>query len=493
MGTFRGLTRSANLLFSAFISSKPLPVPNYKASMFTPLKSALVRIDGQAWLRFFIAIVGLALGFASAVFSTVARESGNFAGSVVFASAALLLAGSVGLTTVPYLARRVASHRMREAFNYQVTREGLAYLGVALIIAIAALNTANNLLFIILAAMLAAIVVSGFASAAVLRDLRLDINMPDSAFAGRPLTARVRLLNPRRWIPAFSISVAPPQEKRRGPRKVWELRKTEFVIPLIFSKDAKRLHLPDYTLRSRTITPPPGIFATPVYFTYIQARSSAEAPVPLLFERRGLYTQEAFSLATRFPFSFLIKSRRVVLQRALVVYPALLEPEDLAVLPMITGEFVSWTRGRGSELYLIRDYAMDDPARFVDWKATARTGTLKVREFTREDERRLRLIFDNPAPGAVPGPAYEHAISMAASLACHFHGENIELSFVAPGYSGAPHLHDFLYYLALVKPTAQESVLESLPFSPDYNVIITARPQGTLPTSLWASSYVIYM
>ena len=462
--------------------------------MFTPLKSTLARIDGQAWLRFLIAIVGLALGFAAAVFSTVARESGNFAGAVVFASAALLLAGSVGLTTVPYLARRVASHRVREAFNYQVTREGLAYLGVALIIAIAALNTANNLLFIILAAMLAAIVVSGFASAAVLLGLRLDINMPDSAFAGRPLTAHVRVLNPRRWIPAFSISVAPPQQKHRRPRKVWELRKTEFVVPLIFSKDNKRLRLPDYTLKSRTIAPPPpGIFATPVYFTYIQSRSSAEAQVPLLFERRGLYTQETFSLATRFPFSFLVKSRKVALQRALVVYPSLLEPEDLAVLPMITGEYVSYTRGRGSELYLIRDYAMDDPARFVDWKATARTGALKVREFTREDERRLRLIFDNPAPGAVPGPAYERAISMAASLACHFHGENVELSFVAPGYSGAPHFHDFLHYLALVQPTVQESVLESLPFSPDYNVIITARTQGTLPTSLWASSYVIYI
>jgi len=458
--------------------------------MFAPLKSALARFDGQAWLRFFIAIAGLALGFASAVFSRVARESGNFIGAVAFASAALLLAACVGLTTVPYLARRVASHRVREALNYQVTREGLAYLGVALVIAIAALNTANNLLFIVLAAMLAAIVVSGFASAAVLLGLRLDVFMPESAFAGRPVVARIRLLNPRRWIPAFSVSVAPPQEKQRRPRKVWELHKTEFIFP----QDTQWLRLPDYTLRRRRLpSPPPGIFAAPVYFTYVQARTSAEAQVPLLFERRGLYTQEAFSLATRFPFSFLVKSRKVALQRALVVYPALLEPEDLDVLPMITGEFVAYTRGRGSELYLIRDYAMDDPARFVDWKATARTGALKVREFTREDERRLRLVFDNPAPGTVHDAAYERAISLAASLACHFTEENVELAFVAPGYGGAPHLHDFLCFLALVQPSAQESVLESLPFSADYNVIITARPPGILPTSLWASSYVIYI
>ena len=44
----------------------------------------------------------------------------------------------------------------------------------------------------------------------------------------------------------------------------------------------------------------------------------------------------------------------------------------------------------------------EDSARHVDWKATARTGTLKVREFSREDERKLRIVFDNSAPGMLP-------------------------------------------------------------------------------------------
>jgi uncharacterized protein (DUF58 family) len=458
--------------------------------MLAFLKSALARADGEVWLRFLIAVGGLALAFAAAIFSTVARESGNAAGSVVFASAALLLAGAVGLTTVPYLARRVAVRRISEAFSYEVTREGMAYLGVALIIGIAALNTANNLLFMILAAMLAAIVVSGFASAAVLRRLALDVAIPEAAFAGRPLTARIRLLNPRRWMPAYSVKISGPPEKKK-PAKHWELRKTEFVFP----PKSKWLRIPDYSVR-RTATgaKPPQIFSAPVYFTFVPPRASAEAQVPLQFPRRGLYTQEGCSIATRFPFSFLVKSRKVVLQRELVVYPALLEADDfLDVLPMITGEYVSYMQGRGSELYRIREYAPQDPARFVDWKATAKTGSLKVREFTREDERRLRLVFDNPAPGTVAEPAYEHAVSMAASLAWHFTGENVELAFVAQDYKGEPYLYDFLKYLALVQPAEGESILESMPVSADYNVVITARQPGTLPTALWASSYVIYM
>lgn len=458
--------------------------------MFSFLKSALARADGEVWLRFFIAVGGLALAFAAAIFSTVARESGNVVGSVVFASAALLLAGAVGLTTVPYLAKRVAIRRISETFNYEVTREGMAYLGVAFIIGIAALNTANNLLFIILAAMLAAIVVSGFASAAVLRHLKLDVAVPEAAFAGRPLTARIRLLNPRRLVPAFSVNVSGPSEKKK-PARHWEMRKTEFVFP----PRTKRWRLPDYSIRRTTASPkPPQIFAAPVYFTFVPPRASAEAHVPLQFLRRGLYTQEGCNIATRFPFSFLIKSRKVELQRELVVYPALLEADDfLDVLPMITGEYVSYIQGRGSELYRIREYAPQDPARFVDWKATAKTGSLKVREFTREDERRLRLVFDNPVPGTVDEAAYEHGVSMAASLAWHFIGENVELSFAAPNYKGEPYLYDFLKYLALVQPSEGESVLESLPFSADYNVVITARKPGTLPTALWASSYVIYM
>ena len=72
---------------------------------------------------------------------------------------------------------------------------------------------------------------------------------------------------------------------------------------------------------------------------------------------------------------------------------------------MITGELETNQRGRGSDLYRIRDYEPEDSARHVDWKATAKSGELKVREYTREDERRLCIIFDNPAPGVLDSPA----------------------------------------------------------------------------------------
>ena len=455
------------------------------------LKSFWANLDGEAWLRFLLAIAGLVLAFAAAVFSSAARESGNMLATAIFASSALFLAAVVGVATVPFLARRVAATRVREALHYELTREGMAYLGTAMIIGIAALNTANNLLFIVLAAMLAAVVVSGLGSAAVLRRLELDIAMPQNAFAGKPVAVRVVLSNPRLWMPAFSVKVfTPVDKKKRIPE--WEWQKTEFIFP----RKRQWFRLPDYTLRRKT--PPQrtaNVLTRPVYFTFLAPRNTAEAQVELIFPRRGLYSQDSFSVATRFPFSFLIKSRKIQLQRDILVYPNLLESDDvLDLLPMITGEFVSYARGRGSELYLIREYTPHDSARYLDWKATAKTGSLKVREYSREDERRLRLVFDNPEPGRVPSAAYERAVSLAATLACHFNTENVELSFAGSGYTGGMQLEDFLRYLAVVQPAAnQESVLETLPVSSDFNVILTARTPGTLPNALWFTSYVIYM
>ena len=141
----------------------------------------------------------------------------------------------------------------------------------------------------------------------------------------------------------------------------------------------------------------------------------------LCFPRRGRYQQNSFGLATRFPFAFLTKTRRVPLAREILVYPPV-EPTDefFEVLPLITGEFETFLRGRGDDLYLIREYMPEDSARHVDWKATAKSGSLKVREFSREDERKVRLIFDNPAPGSVSDEAYENAVTLAASLGWHF-------------------------------------------------------------------------
>src|SRR5690349_16426964 len=110
------------------------------------LRQIFEGVDREAWLRFTIAVLGLALAFGSALLSTVFAESGNMLATLAFASSALILAGVVGLATVPYLARRVVTSHVRDVFDYDITKEGVFYIVLTLIIGIAALNTGNNLL-----------------------------------------------------------------------------------------------------------------------------------------------------------------------------------------------------------------------------------------------------------------------------------------------------------------------------------------------------------
>ena len=229
-----------------------------------------------------------------------------------------------------------------------------------------------------------------------------------------------------------------------------------------------------------------------VYFPFLAPGQELRADLELSFPARGRYQEKNFGLATRFPFAFLTKTRRINLAREIVVYPVV-EPTDqfLEVLPMVTGEFETFVRGRGYDLYRIREYMPEDSARHVDWKATARTGSLKVREFSREDERKLRIVFDNPAPGAVEPEIYERAVRLAASLAWHFHHEDVEVSFVAPGLEPTTDVFDFLRYLALVEPQEATPVFARLRASGDYNVIVTGRRRDEIPAVLAETSYVI--
>jgi len=471
--------------------------------------------SAEVWVKFLFALIGLGLAFATALFSTVSRDAGNLWTTVILASTSLVIATLVGLVTVPYLARRVAVERMRESFDFDVTRAGIVYVIVTLVIGIAALNTGNNLLYIVVAAMLAAVLVSGVASAWVLRYLELDIRLPEHVFAGRAVAGRIVVHNPRRFLPSFSIRVISTRKKRKKAAKQWRWEATTFAFPFNRPSEQQWIKLPDRRLRRVTVLPPPpGIFQGMAYFPFLPPQAEVSADLELRFDQRGRYREDTFGLATGFPFSFITKTRHVSLPKELLVYPRI-EPTDevFHILPLVRGEWESFVRGRGSELYRIREYMPEDSARHVDWKASAKSGSLKVREFAREDQRKLLIAFDNPEPGLISERAYERAVDLTASLAWHFSTHEADVSFAVPGRPRTKDIHEFLGWLAVVEPGMTESNTSesgknarekkiplcgdalremNLGSTDDYNVVITARRRGSLPIELWNSSYFVF-
>lgn len=476
--------------------------------------------SAEVWIKFLLALVGLGLAFGAALISTAWGEAGNLWASVILASLALLMAAFVGLVTVPYLARRVALERLRQTFHYEVTKAGVIYVLVTLVIGIAALNTGNNLLYIVVAAMLAAILVSGLVSALVLRGLELEVRLPEHMFAGRPVLGRVVLRNPRRILPSFSIRVVPAHKKKEKKiRKQWKWERTTFTFPLNRAPENQWVRLRDWRVRRVEVAPPPpGIFEGMIYFPYLPPGADLTADLELCFDRRGRYCESSFGVATRFPFAFLTKTREIALEREILVYPAIAPPDELfEILPLVRGEWESFQRGRGSDLYRIREYMPEDSARHVDWKATAKSGSLKVREFSREDERKLCIVFDNPAAGLISGPAYERAVNLAASLAWHFSSQDAEVSFALSGHGRGTDVHEFLARLAVIeaqpdskmpdrpqtgnlRDVLREDVFKKdvlreidLGSTGEYNIVLTARPRGSLPTALWNCSYFLFL
>ncbi len=416
--------------------------------------------SAEVWVKFLLALVGLGLAFATALFSTVSRDAGNLWATVILASTSLLLATLVGLVTVPYLARRVAVERLRESFDYDVTRAGIVYVIVTLVIGIAALNTGNNLLYIVVAA-------RAGGDSGVWNRFRLGI-----ALAGtRCAPARACF----RWTPrAGAHRVAQPsaspalvlhpcdfnaeEEKEAGQAVAvgsHHIRRFRSIA----SKDQQWLRLPDRRLRRVIVLPPPpGIFQGMAYFPFLPPQGEVSADLELRFDQRGRNTRKnSLSRSTGFPFAVPPPDpARLSLPRGgagLLSAHRGATDEVLEVLPLVRGEWESFVRGRGSDLYMIREYQPEDSARHVDWKATAKSGSLKVREFAREDEQPVMPFpLNNPEPGLISERAYEKAVDLTASLAWHFSTQEAQVSFVVPGRSRTRDIHEFLAWLAVIEP-----------------------------------------
>lgn len=432
------------------------------------------KADTPGVRAFFLSMAALTAALLLALYSGAAAELGQLALASTSALAALAIAGWVGVTLVPTLARRTPLRWLGYKIEYKISREGWIYLGALLLVALAALNTGNNLLFLILASLIAIVLMSGILSSVTLSGVEMRLALPEHIFAGQPVRATIELENQKLTLPSFSLRVEAVHEKG---------------------------------------APAAAIFEQPVYFPYLPRQDCVQQSVPITFARRGVYRQDAFRIVTRFPFGFLQKARRLNLKTEALVYPSV-EPtaEYMEVLPVIQGALESLSKGRGQDLYALRDYVHTDSARLVHWKATARSGSLMVREFTREEDSRVLLVLDPHSTATESSAAklhssallerFERAVTICANLAWHFYQGNSMLQFRSVGIDEplAPAeeiIFKILRHLALAQPLPHDpdqKLLNELGASPDiFKIVVTSQPRGSVPYSVWSSSYIVFL
>jgi uncharacterized protein (DUF58 family) len=322
--------------------------------------------------------------------------------------------------------------------RYKITRGGTLFILAIVLVGLAAIASANNLLFLILAAMLATLLVSGFVSRLCLAALQLDFLVPEHIPAGRSVPGKLYVRNQKWLMPSFSIRV----EGIRQPNSP--------------------------TLKSG------------VYFPLVAGGATLEETVEVRFPKRGAYRQNSFVFLTSFPFGFLEKSARVTLSREMIVYPSI-DPwpgfEDL--LAGIAGEIETHYRGLGRDFYRIRPYEILESARHLDWKASAHTGALQVREFAREQERTVEIFLDREIPPQFDA-WFEHAVNCCAFLAWSLSNQGASIHFRSNGYElRQPEEGDIciiLKYLALVYPQVANGPEAPLDDT-SYKIVFTPSPR----------------
>jgi len=322
------------------------------------------------------------------------------------------------------------------------------YSGATVTVALTAFLSANNLLFLLLAAMLATLMLSGLVSRLSLAGLEVDFLLPEHVAANRKTEARIVMRNRKNWIPSFSI------------------------------------HLTGV---------PPSVLTSTFYFPVLASSSKVEETAEVTFGRRGRHRGNSFRLTTRFPFGFAERRALVNLRREVLVYPCL-DPqpgfEDL--LSAVNGESEARERGRGHDFYRIRPYESLESARHVDWKATAHTGELQVREFAREQDPLIEIFLDLDDP-AQNGAWFESAVECCAFLVWRVSLREARIRFRTQEYDcclpSEGDAHEVLRYLALVSPRSVRGFVEPV----DENacqVVFSARREEVLESS-WAEALLL--
>jgi uncharacterized protein (DUF58 family) len=439
----------------------------------------------SSWTRAVLATLLVLAGVVAAAVTVLARRENESGLAAAAALLSLVIAALLTIFIVPPLARSARLEIAGLDFPVEPTGGGGVFLVIIIVVGFAAWNTGNNLLFLVFSLLCSTLFVGWFAARASLRDLTVSARFPDHIFAGEAAPVIVILRNTKRLLPSFSILV-----EARGPSSLLTAQK-----PRRRKLFSKRLL---------------------AYFTYVPHHAAAEQRVDQLFPERGHVLINGFELSTRFPFGFFRRRRRLRARNVdILVYP---KPEvisdDLHLLPMYAGRMASVRRGAGHDLFSLRDYQQQDDLRHIDWKATARSRRLTVREFTSEDERRITIALDTLLPlDSVEDlkQRFERGVVQTASLLKHFIDERAEVRLVlgeevGPFGAGTEHLYRCLRRLALVTPQQHHSESDQTvaakgletnirrgPVEHDYAILLTAALPGSIPAAVWRTSHVIYL
>lgn len=247
--------------------------------------------------------------------------------------------------------RRWLERWLRPPRRLRFTREGKLYVGITIGVGFAAVNTGNNLLYLVLGLLLSLVILSGVLSEIALRGLEFRRRLPRRAFAATPALVEIEVYNRKRYAPSYSIEVEDRIEGRRTDKRC--------------------------------------------YFLKVSAGARQTAAYRRVAPVRGVERYLALRVATRFPFGLFEKWREIDMPEEQVVFPAPLRGVGAPPSTLVAGDLVSREERGHGEVDGVRELVDGDPVRDIHWAKTAAVGKLIARERRREGARAVRVEVHN--------------------------------------------------------------------------------------------------
>jgi uncharacterized protein (DUF58 family) len=207
------------------------------------------------------------------------------------------------------------------------------------------------------------IVVSSVMSELSLRHLTVMRRLPPRAQVGRPHLVEIEVFNHKQQVPSYAIEVEDLRAGQPADKRCFFLK----------------------------ISP-------------CSAQVAAYRRTPA---RRGRDRHVGFRVATRFPFGLFEKSREILADGDLIIYPAV----DAVVLPQDDGgerqgAAASLGRGTGDEILGVRPMRDGDDPRDIYWRKSTLSSEMVIRERVREARRDVTYALDSVYPGETAGDEF---------------------------------------------------------------------------------------
>ncbi len=238
---------------------------------------------------------------------------------------------------------RIPKSRVR----IKITRAGFIFIGVTIFMGVGAVNTGNNLLYLLVSGMLSFMAISGFLAMVNLRRLSIEIEPPGEIFADTKTPFRIKVKNQKRLIPSLLIEVKKGEE---------------------------------------------GCF-----LSIIPSKGEGYADLWYSFTKRGVYPVEGLSLCSNYPLGFFVRCESIPLKTKVTVFPKPLQV-SMPLTPTVKGrkyggDTPDWRKGYEGEFHGFRQYTPGDPIRLIYWKGVSK-GTTLTKEYSAETSPPMILTLE---------------------------------------------------------------------------------------------------